>query len=146
MKAVSRFAPLILLVGDLAAVIAFVAVGQRDHDLINEANPVLGVLLTAAEFGVPWLIAGLLLGAFPRGDKLTVRSLLARSLNTWLVAAPIGILIRSYALGRAVIPTAFLVATLGFGGAFVLGWRIAFAVGWWWMGKRVMSSKPASGD
>jgi len=58
-------------------------------------------------------------------------------LNTWLVAAPIGILVRSYALGRAVIPTVFLVATLGFGGAFVLGWRALFAVVWWWMDRKV---------
>ncbi len=137
MKTVSRFVPLILLAGDLIAVIAFVTVGQRDHELVNDANPVLGVLVTAGEFGVPWLIAGLLLGAFPRGDKLTVRSLLARSLNTWLVAAPIGILIRSYALGRAVIPTIFLVATLGFGGVFVLGWRALFAVVWWRVGRKV---------
>jgi len=70
MKTVSRFAPLILLVGDLIAVITFVGVGQRDHELVNEANPVLGVLLTAGEFGVPWLIAGLLLGAFRTGDHV----------------------------------------------------------------------------
>ena len=151
MKTLSRFAPLILLAGDLIAVIAFVAVGQRDHELVNEANPVLGVLLTAAEFGVPWLVAGLLLGAFRMGDHVgaglapaqgdqTGRpyvSFLARSLNTWLVAAPIGILIRSYALGRAVIPTMFLVATLGFGGMFMLGWRAVLAVGWWWVGRKV---------
>ena len=136
MRTMSRFAPLILLAGDLIAVVAFVAVGQEDHGLVNEANPVLGVLLTAGEFGMPWLIAGLLLGAFPRGDKLTVRSLLARSLNTWLVAAPIGILIRSYVLGRAVITTAFLVAALGFGGVFVLGWRALFALVWWWLRRK----------
>ena len=160
MKTLSRFAPLILLAGDLIAVIAFVAVGQRDHELVNEANPVLGVLLTAAEFGVPWLVAGLLLGAFRMGDHVGAglapaqgdrpfrfatgtfgkghpyASFLARSLNTWLVAAPIGILIRSYALGRAVIPTVFLVATLGFGGLFVLGWRALFALVWGWVRKR----------
>jgi hypothetical protein len=151
MKTLSRFAPLILLAGDLIAVIAFVAVGQRDHELVNEANPVLGVLLTAAEFGVPWLVAGLLLGAFRVGDHVGAglapaqgdrkgrlyTSFIARSLNTWLVAAPIGILIRSYALGRAVIPTVFLVATLGFGGVFVLGWRTVFALMWWWTGRKV---------
>ena len=160
MKTLSRFTPLILLGGDLIAVVAFVAVGQEDHGLVNEANPVLGVLLTAGEFGVPWLIAGLLLGAFRMGDHVGAgltpaqgdrkghpyASFLARSLNTWLVAAPIGILIRSYALGRAVIPTVFLVATLGFGGVFVLGWRALFALVWWWVGRREAAVKPASGD
>lgn len=156
----SRFAPLILLTGDLIAVVAFVMVGQRDHELVNEANPVLGVLLTAVEFAAPWVVAGWLLGAFRMGDHVGAGlapaqgdhkgrpyvSFLARSLNTWLVAAPIGILIRSYALGRAVIPTVFLVATLGFGGTFVLGWRALFALVWWWVGRREAAVRPASGD
>jgi len=73
-------------------------------------------------------------GTFGKGRLYT--SFIARSLNTWLVAAPIGILIRSYALGRAVIPTVFLVATLGFGGVFVLGWRALFALVWWWVGRK----------
>jgi len=161
MKTVSRFAPLILLVGDLIAVVVFVVIGQSDHNLVNEANPVLGVLMTTAEFAVPWAVAGWLLGAFRTGDYVGAgrapaqgdrplrfatgtfgkgrpyASFLGRSLNTWLVAAPIGILIRSYALGRAVIPTMFLVATLGFGGMFMLGWRAVLAVGWWWVGRKV---------
>ncbi len=155
-----RFTPLILLVGDLIAVVAFVVVGQRDHNLVNEANPVLGVLMTTVELAVPWAVAGWLLGAFRMGDHVGAGlapaqgdhkgrpyvSFLARSLNTWLVAAPIGILIRSYALGRAVIPTVFLVATLGFGGTFVLGWRALFALVWWWVGRRETTVRPASGD
>ncbi len=146
-----RLAPLILLVGDLIAVMAFVVVGQRDHNLVNEANPILGVLVTTVEFAAPWVVAGWLLGAFRgvgEGDHpgRLYASFLARSLNTWLVAAPIGILIRSFALGRAVIPTMFLVAALGFGGLFVLGWRAVFAVGWWWVGRREASLKPAPGS
>ena len=170
MKTLSRFAPLILLAGDLIAVVAFVAAGQREHELVNEASPVLGVLLTTAEFGVPWVVAGWLLGAFRVGDRVGAGlapaqgdrplrfatgtfgkgrpyvSFLARSLNTWLVAAPIGILIRSYALGRAVIPTVFVVAALGFGGLFVLGWRAVFAVVWWWVGRKEVSPRPAPGS
>src|SRR5574342_410434 len=146
-----RFAPLILLVGDLIAVVAFVVVGQRDHNLVNEANPVLGVLVTTAEFAVPWAVAGWLLGAFRGAGEgnhpgRPYASFMARSLNTWLVAAPIGILIRSFALGRAVIPTMFLVAALGFGGLFVLGWRALFAVVWWWLGRGETSPKPAPGS
>lgn len=140
MKTLSRFTPLILLAGDLIAVTAFVVAGQREHELVNEANPLLGVLLTKVEFAVPWAVAGWLLGAFPHGmgDRKGRPYIvfLARSLNTWLVAAPIGILIRSYALGRAVIPTIFFVAALGFGGLFVLGWRTVFAVVWWWIGRK----------
>jgi len=123
-------APLILLAGDLLAMILFIFFGQREHELINAANPIWGVLYSSAIFALPWAIAGWLLGAFPRADSLTARSLLTRSLNTWLVAAPLGLLLRSYALGRAVVPTAFITAALAFGGLFVLGWRIAFVVIW----------------
>lgn len=137
-----RFTPLVLLLGDFLAVFAFVYIGQKDHELINEAHPLLGVFWTAAIFAVPWVIAGRFLGAFPNGEALTARSLLARSLNTWLVAAPLGILLRSYILSRAVVVTSFIAATLGFGGLFVLGWRLAFALIWWLMTRTGIAVKP----
>ncbi len=111
------------------AVALFVIVGQRDHNLINEANPVLGVLLTTVEFAGPWVVAAWLLGALPRGPGLTTRTLLLRSLNAWLVAAPLGVMLRSFFLARA-IPAGFMLAALGFGGLFLLGWRLAFGLAW----------------
>ena len=122
--------PLALLGGDLLAVILFVYVGQRDHDLVNPANPLWGVLYTAGIFALPWAIAGWRLGAFPAPAGLTARSLLARSLNTWLVTAPLGLLLRSYLLGRAVVPISFITATYVFGGLFLLGWRVVFLLLW----------------
>jgi len=79
--------PLILLVGDLLALVLFVYVGQRDHDLVNEAYPMLGVLITSIMFAGPWVLTGWLLGAFPSRETLSARSLLARTLNAWLVTA-----------------------------------------------------------
>ncbi|HLB47093.1 MAG TPA: DUF3054 domain-containing protein [Anaerolineales bacterium] len=131
-----------LFVGDFLIVAAFVYIGQKDHELINDTNPLLGVLWTTTIFAVPWVVSGWLLGAFPNGETLTVRSLLTRSLNTWLVAAPLGILLRSYILGRAVVVTAFITVTLGFGGLFVLGWRLAFALIWWRLNRASIAVKP----
>ena len=121
---------LALLGGDLLAVILFVYLGQRDHDLVNQTNPLWGVLSTTGIFALPWAVAGWLLGAFPAPASLTARSLLARSLNTWLVAAPLGLLLRSYLLGRAVAPISFITATYVFGGLFLLGWRVVFLLLW----------------
>ncbi len=121
---------LALLGGDLLAVILFVYLGQRDHDLVNQANPLWGVLYTTGIFALPWAVAGWLLGAFPAPASLAARSLLARSSNTWLVAAPLGLLLRSYLLGRAVVPTSFITATYAFGGLFLLGWRVVFLLSW----------------
>jgi hypothetical protein len=139
MKNWSRF---ILFAGDLVALILFVVVGQRDHELVNEQNPILGVIVSALYFAAPYLVAGILLRAFspPELDDRKGRPYMmffARWFNAWLVAAPIGILIRSAVLGRAVIPTLFIVAGLGFGGLFMLAWRVLFALVVWWRSKQV---------
>jgi hypothetical protein len=73
------------------------------------------------------VLTGLLLGAYPGREKLHFRPFMGRSLNLALVAVPLGVLLRSYVLGRAVIPTVFLSAALGFGGVMMLGWRAAYA-------------------
>lgn len=125
-----RFMPLILLAGDLLVLLIFTYIGQRTHNLIDPRHPILGLLLTTGEFALPWAVVGWVLGAFPGDDSLTIRPLLARSLNAWLVAAPLGLLLRAYILGRAVIPTSFFSVTLGLGGAFILGWRLAFTLIW----------------
>jgi hypothetical protein len=131
----------LLLAGDLLALLAFVYIGQRDHDLVDSARPVLGVLQTAAPFILPWILAGWWLGAFRQGALSSPRRFLNTSLNTWLVAAPLGLLVRAYVLGRAVIPTSFVLATLGFGGLFVLGWRLVFL----WIATRTRRAGPDVG-
>ncbi|MBI3176467.1 MAG: DUF3054 domain-containing protein [Chloroflexi bacterium] len=114
---------LILPAGDFAALTVFVFIGQRNHETLDA----LQLLLNVAAFGVPWVVAAWLVGAF-RGDREGHpygRAFMARSLNAWLIAAPLGVILRALALGRAVIPTPFALVTLGLGGAFVLGWRLA---------------------
>ncbi len=130
-----RFIPYILFAGDLVALILFVVVGQRDHELVNEQNPIFGVLLSTLYFAVPYLIAGILLRAFSpieMEDRKAYAIYFGRWLNAWLVAAPLGILIRTFALGRAVIPMTFIVAGMGFGGLFMLAWRVLLASAAWW--------------
>jgi hypothetical protein len=116
----------LLLAGDLAMLLLFVYIGQRDHELIDANSPVLGLLLPTAIFAIPWFVSGILLGSY---DTDTIpRSFLARSLNTWLVAAPLAVWLRALVLGRAVVPTSFISAALGFGGLMILGWRLVFAL------------------
>jgi DUF3054 family protein len=129
-RILSRFAPLVLASGDLLVLLFFVLAGQREHELVNPDNPLLGLLLTTSEFGLTWLLVGWRLGAFPQDSSLNSRVLLANSLNTWLVSAPLAVLLRAFVIGRAVIPTAFLAVTLGLGGALVLGWRLIYV--WLW--------------
>ena len=139
-----RYTPFILLAGDVLALLLFVAVGQRDHDLVDAANPLGRLLLVTASFVAPWAIAGWLLGAFPRSEAVSARMLLARSLNTWLVAAPLGVLVRAYLLGLVVVTRMFLVAGLAFGGLFLFIWRAAFLLVWSWLGRRAEAKQSES--
>ena len=94
-----------------------------------------GVLQSTLVFAAPWALTGAWLGAFPTGGEYAARPMLARALNAWLVTTLLGLLLRSAVLGRAVLPTIFVWATLGFGAAMVLGWRLVFAGLWWWSGR-----------
>lgn len=128
--ALKRFTPLLILLGDLIALLLFVYIGQRDHGLVDAENPLQGLLWASWAFALAWVIAAALLRAMPDAATLSGRALLANGLNAWLVAAPLGVLLRAYFLGRAVIPTSFLAATLAFGGLFILGWRLLFVLLW----------------
>jgi hypothetical protein len=124
-----RFTPLILFIGDLLALFIFVFIGQSDHATLDALHPILGALILTADFALPWLIAGLFLGAF-QTDPQDVRPIpfFARTLNAWLVAGPIAILLRALILGLAIIPTPFYVVAMTLGGLFVFAWRVLFVV------------------
>jgi hypothetical protein len=120
----------LLVIGDLLALILFVLVGQTDHGTVDKSNPLLGVLQASWEFALLWLLVGWPLNAFPQFENWTTRDLLGRALLTWLVAAPLGLLLRSLVLSRLNIPTLFLAATLGFGILFLWAWRLLLILIW----------------
>lgn len=125
-----RYASLILLVGDLIALNLFVLIGQREHATLNSTNLLLGLLPNVIAFAIPWLVAAWWLSAFRVDEPSRIVPFFARTLNAWLVAAPFGLLLRAAILERAVIPTLFVVATLGFGALFLFAWRVVFV---FWM-------------
>ncbi len=126
-----RWIPLILAGGDVLALVLFAFVGKTDHNTINSGDPVGGVLLTAGYFIAPWLVAGALLGAFvDLGEQGRPYNLFTRALNTWLVAAPLGVVLRALAIGEEMIPLPFVLAAMAFGGLFLLVWRLLFWIVW----------------
>ncbi|MCB9420092.1 MAG: DUF3054 family protein [Ardenticatenaceae bacterium] len=125
-----------MIIGDLLALILFVLVGQADHGTVNQGNPFGGILQASWEFALLWLLAGWLLDAFPRFEDWAARILLIRALVTWLVAAPLSLLLRSLVLARLNIPTLFLAATLGFGILFLWAWRLLLILLWRRIAKR----------
>lgn len=125
------FAALGLILGDTLTLLLFVSIGQVDHALVDAENPVRGILLAALPFVIPWLVTAAVLGTYRVSEpELLWHISLWRLTNAWLVAAPLGIVLRALWLDRAVIPTAFLLAALGFGGAMLLVWRLAYMLVW----------------
>ncbi len=152
-SAMKRYMRYALLGGDVFALLLFVAIGQRDHDLVNPENPIGGVLMTGAVFVIPWLVVAWLVGAYGSlggandAYRLPLSTLaqavILRGLNAWLIAAPLAVLLRAIVFGRAVIPTSFLIVATGLGGAFVLGWRLLFLLVAWRQKRRKQQEKVA---
>lgn len=132
----------LLLLGDLVALYLFVLVGQLDHELLPGTNPLWYTLTRALPFIAVWLASGWLLGAYwlPAGNSRLFRWLGERALHTWLIAAPLGLLLRALLLGRAAIPTLFVVATLGFGALFLLAWRLLFGLVYGYQQRRALDA------
>jgi hypothetical protein len=122
----------LLVLGDLVALFLFVLAGQMDHELLPDANPLWYTLTRALPFIAVWLAGGWLVGAFripaPGSWRRLLWTLGWRALHAWLLAAPLGLLLRALLLGRATIPTLFFAATLGFGALFLLVWRLLFGL------------------
>ncbi|MER2599371.1 MAG: DUF3054 family protein [Caldilineales bacterium] len=117
-----RSSLLILLLGDLLALLIFVFIGQADHQTLNTANPLVGAMPNFLPLAAAWLLLAALLGAF--AGPTSLRGFMARSALAWLLAAPLGLLLRMVWLQRGGIPWAFLVVTLSAGGLLLLGWRL----------------------
>lgn len=123
----SRSRNLILVVGDLIALLLFVVIGQADHNTLNQSNPILGALPNLVALAVPWLIIALLLQAYPR-KPMSLAQFMGRSALAWLIAAPLGLWLRSILQDRSVIPIPFILVTLGIGGLMLLSWRLVFGL------------------
>jgi hypothetical protein len=128
---------LILLIGDLIAILLFVFIGQQDHATTDVNNPLFGLLRAAFPFLIMWLIVAPIVGAYPSAENITLRPLLVRGLNAWLIAAPLGLLLRAFLFERGGIPAIFMLLTLVVAGAFILIWRLLFGFVW----QRRQSSK-----
>ena len=122
-RALSPGLLLLLVVGDAAVLLAFSALGRASHSLRGE-TPLLSVLLTAAPFAVAWAVVAPLAFAFGRGAGALaspVRWLLHTGL-TWVIAGPLGLVLRSLWLGRPIAPT-FAAVTMATVLAMLLIWR-----------------------
>jgi hypothetical protein len=100
---------------DTALVVAFVAIGRRNHD---EDPGVLGLLSTAAPFLIGLVAAWVIARAW--NEPTRVRT----GLMIWPVTVAVGMIVRQV-VGDGTALSFVIVATL-FVGATLVGWRAVF--------------------
>lgn len=116
----------VLLVGDLVAFLLFAYYGKLAHHL---PVTVLGIMDTLAPFLAGWVIACFLFRSYRQNAYESFGRLLLSTFLTWTVAAPIGLVLRTWWTG---IPMTWLFTWVAYliTLAFLLGWRILFAIGY----------------
>lgn len=115
---------IILLAGDWLALALFVFLGQVDHDVVNAGR----WLMQTAVLAAPWTVVALILNAYGLPQDGALRAFLGRSLLAWLVAAPLGLVLRALLQGQSTIIVAFMLVTMGLGGLFLLAWRLIYYI------------------
>lgn len=113
-----------LVGGDVVALLAFAAIGRGNH---GEGLAALDVLATAAPFAVGWFGASKFADTFgkdARGDDAIAAAVTAG--KAWIVGVPAGLVLRSLGKGAAP-PTPFVLVSMTFTGALLIGWRYWFA-------------------
>ena len=115
--------------GDVAAIIAFAALGVRSH---ASNNSVPYILETAAPFIVSWLAIAPFVGAYRSAVFTRPKPLLGRTLLAWAIALFPGILLRSVIRQSAFPQLSFAVTTFLIIGVLLCGWRGLFA---WLLGR-----------
>ena len=116
----------LLVAGDLLAFLAFSALGRRSHGEAAGLDAVLQIIETAAPFAIGWLLVAPFLGVFSSEIVTRPRPILARTSLAWLIALPIGLVLRAI-VRQTGIPLSFAITTFLVLLALLGGWRGAFA-------------------
>ncbi len=122
-----------IIIGDWLILVLFVFIGQQDHQ-ITGPSALPSLLITSISLAIPWTIACLLLGGYWPERFASWQLWLARVLTIWLIAAPIGLVIRALLRGQGTIIVVFMLVLMSVGGLFLLGWR---GLIWWWRTRQV---------
>jgi hypothetical protein len=121
----------ILMAGDTLAFMLFAALGRASHSEAAGLAAILQVAETAAPFAIGWFAVAPFAGAY-RGEVIEQpRRMLARSALAWLLAWPLGLLLRAL-IRQTAIPLSFAIVTLIINMLILLGWRGVYA----WLASR----------
>jgi hypothetical protein len=119
---VSRIA--LLAIGDALVFVIFAVIGMRSH---KESLTVPSVLVTAAPFAIGWFLVSPFVGAFRRRITSQPRKMSLRTLLAWLIAWPVGLLLRGI-INHEIPPLSFAIVTLITNTIFLQLWRVSFSL------------------
>lgn len=114
----------LLLLGDLLTLLSFAALGRRAHSMGSALDDLVG---TALPFVAAWLLVAPFTGAWGADATTTPAQAARRTALTWLLAFPLGMLVRIAIVGRVPHISFVIVAAL-FTLVMLAGWRSAFAL------------------
>jgi Protein of unknown function (DUF3054) len=121
----------LLAAGDALAFMVFAAIGRASHNEAAGLAALAQIAETAAPFAAGWFVVAPLAGALRAEVAAQPRRMLARTALAWLLAWPIGLLLRAL-IRQTSIPLSFAIVTLITNMLILLGWRSAFA----WLARR----------
>jgi hypothetical protein len=116
----------LLAAGDALAFMIFAALGRASHSEAAGFAAILQVAETAAPFAIGWFVVAPFAGTYRADIASRPRQMLERSALAWLLAWPIGLLLRAL-IRQTTIPLSFALVTLITNLLILLGWRGLFA-------------------
>ena len=121
----------LLAAGDALAFLIFSALGRASHSAAAGLDAILQIAETAAPFAISWYAVAPFAGVYRSEIAHQPRRMLARTALAWLLAWPLGLLLRAL-IRQTSIPLSFAVVTLITNMLLLLGWRGLFA----WLASR----------
>ena len=102
---------------DTAIVVAFVAIGRRNHD---EDEAISGLAATAAPFLIALAVSWIVWRVWNQPSTTT------NGVRVWLTTVVLGMLLRRLVFDDGTA-TSFVIVATAFLGVFIVGWRVAAA-------------------
>jgi Protein of unknown function (DUF3054) len=116
-----------LVVGDLITFLLFAAVGRASHAEAAGLDAIAQVAETAAPFAIGWFLVAPFVGAYREDVTGRPGRMLSRAALAWLIACPVGLVLRAL-IRQTGIPWTFALVTFLTVLVMVGIWRGAYAL------------------